>query len=293
MEVGFVGLGAMGRPMAQHLQRAGHRLHLWARRPDSLAPFEGSGAVVHATPAAVAAATEVAFTIITTSADVERVALGAGGFVEGARPDWVHVDMSTIAPGTTRRIATALAARGAAMLDAPVSGGSAAAEAGTVAMMVGGDEAVLERVRPLLATFSRAIVHVGGNGAGEVAKACNQMVMVSAIQACAEAIALARAHGVDPAKVREALMGGSAASRMLDIMGDRMIRRDHAPGIEARLHHKDFGILMDEAARLGVPLPIAGQVWQQLNALMARGGAHDDTSSLIRVVEAGSAKAHS
>ncbi|NMF88771.1 NAD(P)-dependent oxidoreductase [Aromatoleum petrolei] len=290
MEVGFVGLGAMGRPMAQHLQRAGHRLHLWARRPESVASFEGTGAVVHATPAELAAATDVAFTIVTTSEDVERVALGEGGFVEGARPGWVHVDMSTIAPGTTRRIAAALAVRGAAMLDAPVSGGSVAAEAGTVAMMVGGDAAVLERVRPLLATFSRAIVHVGDNGAGEVAKACNQMVMVAAIQACAEAMLLAQAHGVDAAKVREALMGGSASSRMLDVMGDRMIRRDFAAGIEARLHHKDFGILMDEAARLGTPLPVAAQVWQQLNALMSQGGAHDDTSGLLRVVERASGR---
>ncbi|BAL26215.1 NAD(P)-dependent oxidoreductase [Azoarcus sp. KH32C] len=287
MEVGFVGLGAMGRPMAQHLQRAGHRLHLWARRPESLASFADSGAVVHDSPAALAAATDVAFTIITTSADVEQVALGKDGFVEGARPGWVHVDMSTIAPGTTRRIAAALAERGAAMLDAPVSGGSVAAEAGTVAMMIGGDAAVLERVRPLLECFSRVIVHVGDNGAGEVAKACNQMVMVSTIQACAEAMLLAKAHGVDLAAMRGALMGGSASSRMLDVMGDRMIRRDFAAGIEARLHHKDFGILMDEAARLGAPLPIAAQVWQQLNALMAQGGAHDDTSSLLRVLETG------
>jgi 2-hydroxy-3-oxopropionate reductase len=285
MEVGFVGLGAMGRPMAQHLQRAGHRLHLWARRPESLAPFAESGAVVHDTPATLAAATDVAFTIITTSADVEQVALGAGGFVEGARPGWVHVDMSTIAPGTTRRIAAALAERGAAMLDAPVSGGSVAAEGGSVAMMVGGDAAVLERVRPLLECFSRVIVHVGDNGAGEVAKACNQMIMVSTIQACAEAMLLAKAHGVDLAAMRGALMGGSASSRMLDVMGERMIRRDFAAGIEARLHHKDFGILMDEAVRLGAPLPIAAQVWQQLNALMAMGGGRDDTSSLLRVLE--------
>ncbi|HJV24971.1 MAG TPA: NAD(P)-dependent oxidoreductase [Aromatoleum sp.] len=290
MEVGFVGLGAMGRPMAQHLQRAGHRLHLWARRPESLAPFADSGAVVHDTPAALAAATDVAFTIITTSADVEQVALGAGGFVEGARPGWVHVDMSTIAPGTTRRIAAALAERGAAMLDAPVSGGAVAAEAGSVAMMVGGDADVLERVRPLLECFSRVIVHVGDNGAGEVAKACNQMIMVSTIQACAEAMLLAKAHGVDLAAMRSALMGGSASSRMLEVMGERMIRRDFAAGIEARLHHKDFGILMDEATRLGAPLPIAAQVWQQLNALMAQGGAHDDTSSLLRVLEASSGR---
>ena len=155
MEVGFVGLGAMGRPMAQHLQRAGHRLHLWARRPESVAPFADSGATVHATPAALAAATEVTFSIVMGSDDVEHLVLGPDGLIGGARLGWVHVDMSTIAPGTTRRVAAALAERGAAMLDAPVSGGSAAAEAATLAIMVGGDAEVLARVRPLLECRSR------------------------------------------------------------------------------------------------------------------------------------------
>jgi len=285
MEVGFVGLGVMGRPMAGHLQRAGHRLHLWARRPDSLAPFAGSGAVVHDSPAALAAATDVAFSVVTASADVERLALGPDGFVEGAGAGWVHVDMSTIAPAAARRVAAAYQARGAAMLDAPVSGGAQGAEDATLAIMVGGRAEVLERVRPLLACLGRTIVHIGDNGAGQVAKACNQMIMVAAIEACAEAMHLANAHGVDLAAVRAALMGGSAASRVLEVMGDRMVRRDFAPGIESRLHHKDFGILMDEAVRLGAPLPIAAQVWQQLNALMAIGGGRDDTSSLLRVLE--------
>ncbi len=287
MEVGFVGLGAMGRPMAQHLQRAGHRLHLWARRPESVAPFANSGATVHATPAALAAATEVTFSMVMGSADVEQLVLGPDGLIGGARSGWVHVDMSTIAPGTTRRVAAALAERGAAMLDAPVSGGPTAAEAATLAIMVGGDAEVLARVRPLLECFGSKIVHVGGNGAGEVAKACNQMIMVSAIQACAEAMHLANAHGVDLAAVRTALMGGSGASRVLDVMGERMVERNFAAGIEARLHHKDFGILMGEAVRLGAPLPVAGQVWQQLNTLMAKDWGREDTASLLRVLEAG------
>jgi 2-hydroxy-3-oxopropionate reductase len=287
MEVGFVGLGAMGRPMAQHLQRAGHRLHLWARRPESVAPFAGSGAIIHPTPAALAAATEVNFSMVMGSADVEHLVLGADGLIGGARSGWVHVDMSTIAPGTTRRVAAALAERGAAMLDAPVSGGPTAAEAATLAIMVGGDAEVLARVRPLLECFGQKIVHVGGNGAGEVAKACNQMIMVSAIQACAEAMHLANAHGVDLAAVRTALMGGSGASRVLDVMGERMVERNFTAGIEARLHHKDFDILMGEAVRLGTPLPVAAQVWQQLNALMANAWGRDDTASLLRVLEAG------
>jgi 2-hydroxy-3-oxopropionate reductase len=290
MDVGFIGLGAMGRPMASHLQHAGHRLHLWARRPESLVPFADSGAVVHPTPAALAAATEVVFSMVMTGVDVEQLALGPDGLIEGARPGWVHIDMSTIAPGSTRRVAAALAARGAAMLDAPVSGGPPAAQDATLAIMVGGDVAVLERMRPLLACLGRSIVHVGGNGAGEVAKLCNQLIMVAAIEACAEAMHLANAHGVDLGAVRAAMLGGSGASRVLDVMGERMVRRDFSAGIEARLHHKDFGILLNEAAKLGVPLPIAAQVEQQLNALMALGAGHDDTSSLVRVLEASVAK---
>ncbi len=288
MEVGFIGLGVMGRPMAGHLQRAGHRLHLWARRPESLAPFEGSGAVVHDSPAALAAATDVAFSVVTASADVERLVLGDSGLIHGARPGWVYIDMSTIAPASARRVAAALDGRRAAMLDAPVSGGAQGAQDATLAIMVGGSAAVLESVRPLLACLGRTIVHIGENGAGQVAKACNQMIMVAAIEACAEAMHLANAHGVDLAAVRAALSGGSATSRVLDVMGERMVRRDFAAGIESRLHHKDFGILMDEAAKLGAPLPVAAQVWQQLNALMALGGARDDTSSLLRVLERGS-----
>jgi len=289
MEVGFIGLGTMGRPIAEHLQRAGHRLHLWARRAQSVAPFAGSGATIHDTPAALAAATDVAFSVVTASADVEQLVLGDDGLIHGARAGWVHVDMSTIAPASARRVAAALDARGAAMLDAPVSGGAQGARDATLAIMVGGDADVLERVRPLLACFGRTIVHVGDNGAGQVAKACNQMIMVAAIEACAEAMHLANAHGVDLAAVRAALMGGSAASRVLDVMGERMVRRDFAAGIEARLHHKDFGILMDEAAKLGAPLPVAAQVWQQLNALIASGGGRDDTSSLLRGLERASA----
>ncbi len=285
MEVGFIGLGAMGRPMAGHLQRAGHRLHLWARRPESVAPFAATGAVVHATPAALAAATEVAFTIVTTSADVEGLALGPDGFVQGAHSGWIHVDMSTIAPAAARRVAAGLAERGAQCLDAPVSGGERGAIDATLAIMAGGPADALERVRPLLECLGRTIVHVGDNGAGQVAKACNQMVMVATIQACAEAMHLAAAHGLDLARVREALMGGSGASRVLEVFGDRMARRDFAAGVEARLHHKDFGILMDEAVRLGAPLPIAAQVWQQLNALMAAGGGREDTAGLLRVLE--------
>ena len=282
MRVGFIGLGVMGRPMALHLQRAGHELFVWARRPESAA---GLPAQVCATPAALGAACEVVFTMITSSADVEGVALGPDGLIEGMAPEAVLVDCSTIAPDAARRIASRLGAKGIAMLDAPVSGGVQGAIDATLAIMVGGEANVLERVRPLLDCLGKRIVHIGPNGAGQVAKACNQMIMVAAIEAVAEALRLATASGVDPARVRQALAGGSAASRVLDVMGGRMVNRDFAAGIEARLHHKDFGLVREAARAAGVPVPLTAVVEQQLNALMAQGWGREDTASLLRVLE--------
>ena len=285
MKVGFVGLGVMGRPMAGHLLVAGHELSVWARRPESTAPLAEAGARVCATPAELAACCEVVVSVVTASADVEQLALAPEGLLAGFAPGGIHVDMSTIAPGTARRVAVRYAEKGVGWLDAPVSGGEVGARDATLAIMAGGDADVLERVRPLLNCLGRTIVHIGPAGAGQVAKACNQMIMVNAIQACAEAMRLAGAHGVDLHKVREALMGGSAASRVLDVMGGRMAARDFVPGIQSRLHHKDFAILMEEARQLGAPLPVAAQTWQQLNALMALGAGRDDTASLLRVLE--------
>lgn len=286
MKVGFIGLGVMGQPMAGHLLAAGHRLAVWARRPERAAPLGEAGAEICASPAEVARRSEVVFTIVTAGADVEAITLGPDGLIEGFAPGSVLVDMSTIAPGTAQGIGARLADAGVDMLDAPVSGGEQGAIAATLAIMVGGDATVLERVRPLFEILGRTIVHVGGNGAGQVAKACNQMIMVAAIEAVAEAMRLAGAAGVDPARVREALAGGSAASRVLDVMGERMVRRDFVAGIQARLHHKDFGILLAEAHARGVPLPLMGAVGQQLNGLMASGFGYDDTASLLRVLEA-------
>lgn len=285
MNIGFIGLGAMGRPMALHLVKAGHALAVYARRPEAAQPLVDAGAVLRESPAAVAAASEVVFTIVTTGSDVEAVALGEGGLIHGAKPGCVLVDMSTIAPGTARRIAARLAERGIDMIDAPVSGGEQGAINATLAIMAGGQAAVLERVRPLLEKLGRTLVHIGPNGAGQVAKACNQMIMVSCIEACAEAVRLANASGVDAARVVKALSGGSAGSRVLELFGGKMAARDFKAGVEARLHHKDFGLLMNEATALGLAAPVAGQVWQQLNALMANGWGREDTSSLLRVLE--------
>ncbi|WP_150427371.1 NAD(P)-dependent oxidoreductase [Dechloromonas sp. CZR5] len=282
MKIGFIGLGVMGRPMALHLQRAGHELFVWARRPASVGDLP---ATVCATPAELGRHCEVVFTMVTSSADVEGVVLGEQGLIAGMARDSVVVDCSTIAPDVARRIAAKLGEQGIHMLDAPVSGGAQGAIDATLAIMAGGEAAVLERVRPLLECLGQRIVHIGPNGAGQVAKACNQMIMVAAIQAAAEAMRLAAASGVDCGKVREALAGGSAASRVLDVMGDRMVRRDFAAGIEARLHHKDFGLVLEAARQSGVPLPLAAVVGQQLNALMAQDWGRDDTASLLRVLE--------
>ncbi len=285
MKVGFIGLGAMGRPMALHLITAGHELSVYARRAGAAQPLVDAGAAACSSPAEVAAASEVVFTMVTTGADVEQVVLGEGGIIHGAKPGTVLVDMGTIPPGTARRIAAALAARGIETLDAPVSGGEVGAQNATLAIMAGGKAEVRERVRPLLEKLGKTLVHVGPNGAGQVAKACNQMIMVSCIEAMAEAMLLAKQSGADPEKVRRALAGGSAGSRVLEVFGARMTARDFRAGVEARLHHKDFGIVLNEAVTLGAPLPIAAQVWQQLNALMAQGWGREDTSALLKVLE--------
>ncbi|HQZ01413.1 MAG TPA: NAD(P)-dependent oxidoreductase [Thauera sp.] len=283
--VGFIGLGVMGEPMARHLRAACHDLAVWARRPESAAALVAEGVPVCATPAELAARSEVVITIVTSSADVEALAFGKNGLADGFVRGAVHVDMSTIAPAMARSLAQRYATRGIGFVDAPVSGGGQGARDASLAIMAGAEADILASVRPLLEAMGKRIVHVGPPGAGQVAKACNQMIMVAAVQACAEAVRLANAHGVDVAAVRSALMGGSAASRVLEVMGAKMVERDFAAGIEARLHHKDFAILLDEASRLGTPLPIAAQVGQQLNALMGAGWGRDDTSSLLRVLE--------
>ncbi len=285
LRAGFIGLGAMGRPMAQNLIEAGYAMAVYARRPQSTAPLTAAGATAHATPAALAAACDVVFTIVTTSADSEEVTLGAQGVAEGARAGTVVVDMATISPLATRRIAQALEARGVEHLDAPVSGGPAGARDATLSIMVGGKHAVFERVLPLFERLGKTIMHMGDHGAGQVTKACNQLALTVAAQGAAEALALARRCGLDPARVREALLGGAAASRVLELFGKRMVERDFGPGIDTRLYHKDVAIVLELAQEAGLPLPAAAVVKQQLNALMGAGDGRADFSVLIRVLE--------
>lgn len=285
MKIGFIGLGTMGKPMALHLLNAGHEMKVFARRADTVAPMVGAGAVYFDSPQSLAEQCEAIFTMVTSTPDVEQVILGEGGIICGARPGTVVIDMSTISPTATRRIAVSLSDRKVDMLDAPVSGGPAGAEHATLAVMVGGRPEVYKRAKPLFECLGKTIVHVGDHGAGQVAKACNQLVMVVSIEAVAEALDFARVNAVDPVRVREVLLGGFAASRVLEVLGKRMVERDFEAGIEARLHHKDFQILMRLADEQGLPMPAAKVVMQQLDELMAQGFGRMDTSNLLRVLE--------
>ena len=290
MQLGFIGLGAMGRPMALNLIKAGHAMAVYARRPEALAPLIAAGAQAVATPADVARSADIVFTMVTTSADSEEIALGRAGLIEGAAAGASVVDMATISPLTTRRIADALAVRGVDHLDAPVSGGPAGAQAGTLSIMVGGKSHAFERVKPLFECMGRTILHMGDHGAGQTTKACNQLLLTVTAQGVAEALALARASGLEPARVREALLGGIAASRVLEFFGQRMVERNFGPGIDARFYHKDVAIALELAQEAGLPLPAAAIVKQQLNAIMGAGEGNADFSILIRALERAAGK---
>jgi len=282
MRLGFIGLGAMGAPMASHLLAVGHRLHVWSRRPASADFLLARGACRAESPEALARECEIVCTNVTGSDDVAAL---AAQLVPGLAAGSIHVDFSTIDPAVARQLAAAHAARGVDFVDAPVSGGARGAQDATLAIMWGGRTELAERLAPLFACLGRSIVHVGAAGAGQVAKACNQLIMVAALEASAEAARLAQAAGVDFGRVRQALLGGSAASRVLDLFGGRMLARDFAAGVEARLHHKDFVTILAAASRQNIPLPVASTVLQQLDALMAAGWGRDDTSRLLGVLE--------
>lgn len=284
--VAFIGLGAMGSAMAQHLLAAGYRLRVYARRAEAMQPFVAQGATACASPAEAARGAQFVFTNVTATADVEQVLLGANGVIETTAPGTIVIDHSTISALATRAIAAKLAEKGIEMLDCPVSGGVKGAQAATLSIMVGGKAEVLERARPLLAKLGAAITHIGDHGAGQVAKACNQIVQVVNIEGIAEAMLFARANGVDCATVLRALQAGFAGSRMLDLMGPKMAGRDFAAGIEARLHQKDYGLIVEMAREAGLAMPAVAIVAQQLNALVGQGWGREDTSALLKVLEA-------
>ena len=285
MNVGFIGLGLMGRPLALHLARAGHILHLWARRPASLEPFREVSAQAHLSAADVARHADVVFTMVADGPDVKQVILGDAGVAEGARPGLILADMSTIAPAVAQEIGAALAARGIRFLDAPVSGGEKGAIEASLTIMVGGEADVFETVRPLFEKMGRSVNLIGGVGAGQVAKACNQILTGVGVAAVAEALNFARASGVDPARVREALLGGFAYSRILENHGSRMLARNFQPGFKAWMHRKDLHIVMEEAHRLGLMLPNAAATTQLFNALVGSGLGEEDSVAVLKLLE--------
>ena len=283
--LGFIGLGTMGTPMVRNLLKGGYTVTVWARRREAIEPLAAAGAIAGDSPADVAATSDIIMTMVTDTKAVEEVVLGEHGIASGARPGSLVVDHSTIAPDGARRIAEALEARSIEMLDAPVSGGSTAAEAGTLAIMIGGSKAAVDRVSPMLSCYAKTIVHVGASGAGQVAKACNQICTIVNQLGAAEAMLLAERAGVDPRAVKDALMGGFAASRMLDLQAPKMIARDFAGKVESRLHHKDIHIVLELARRFGITLPASAAAADILDRLQQRGGARQDSAAVFSVLE--------
>lgn len=290
MKLGFIGLGVMGRPMALNLMKRGHDMAVYARRAESTAPLIAAGAKAWATPAEVAANADVVFTMVTNSGDVEEVVLGKDGIVNGAARGSVLVDMETISPVAARTVAKVLAEKGIDMLDAPVSGGPMGAEQAALSIMVGGKQPVFERVKPLFECLGKTIVYMGDYGAGQITKACNQLALLVTAQGTAEALSLAKSCGVDPARVREVMLGGIASSRVLELFGKRMVERSFENGIDTRLYYKDLDIVLGIAHELGLALPAAALTMQNINALVGRGEGRSDLSALIKVVESMSKK---
>ena len=282
---GFIGLGVMGQPMALNLRKAGHALGVYARDPAQSAPLLAAGATLHATPHALAQASDILFINVSDQTALESVLFAPAGAAAGLRAGCIVVDMGTTSPAYTRQLAMQLGARGIDLLDAPVSGGQAGAIAGTLSIMVGGPAAAFARVRPLFEAIGNCITHVGETGAGQVAKACNQIVVSAALLGVAEAFTFAARQGVDAARVRQALLGGSAYSRILEIHGQRMLENRFKPGFKARLHQKDLGIVLAEAQKAGLALPSAALAAQLMNALVGNGDGELDSSALIKVMQ--------
>jgi 2-hydroxy-3-oxopropionate reductase len=283
--IGFIGLGLMGKPMAHNLLKAGYPLTVYNRSLPSMTELGNAGANLAKSPQNVAQQSDVVITCLPDSPDVEAVVLGPDGILAGAQPGLLYIDMSTIAATTTRRIYTTLQSHTLSALDAPVSGGDIGAQAGTLSIMVGGDVAAFERALPILQVMGKNIVHVGAAGAGQITKACNQIVVALTVQAVAEALTLAQKSGVDAAKVRAALLGGFAHSRVLEVHGQRILDRSFAPGFKLNLHRKDMNIVLQTGRATGVPLLGSSQVATLMDALIAQGHGDLDNAALALLYE--------
>ncbi|WP_371818464.1 2-hydroxy-3-oxopropionate reductase [Polynucleobacter sp. JS-JIR-II-50] len=284
LKLGFVGLGIMGAPMAGHLVNAGHEVFINTRSkvPEGLA---SSSAVQCSSPQEVASKADIIFTMVPDTPDVEKVLFGDNGIASGLTKGKVVVDMSSISPISTKEFAKKINALGCDYLDAPVSGGELGAKNATLSIMVGGDEDVFEKVKPVFELMGKNINLVGGNGDGQTAKVANQIIVALNIEAVAEALLFASKAGADPAKVRQALMGGFASSKILEVHGERMVKRTFDPGFRIELHQKDLNLALNSARALGVSLPNTATAQELFNSCAAHGGKSWDHSAMVRALE--------
>ena len=284
-KLGFIGVGIMGKPMAGHLLAAGHTVHVCDLASEPVEELCSKGAMACSCCREIAQKSDIIFIMVPDTPDVETVLFSENGLVEGLRPGSIVVDMSSISPIATKEFAKKLGALGVEMLDAPVSGGQVGAEKATLSIMVGGQPEVFEQIKPYFEIMGKNIVHVGGNGDGQTCKVANQIVVALTIEAVGEALLFASKAGADPAKVREALLGGFAQSRILELHGTRMIKRSLDPGFRIRLHQKDLNLALQAARSLGLSLPNTSTAQELFNAVAAHGGSELDHSAMVLALE--------
>ncbi len=282
--IGWVGTGIMGRPMVHNLLRAGYPVTAYARRREQLEPLIEAGAQTATSLSEISAGTDVSIVMVADTPDMLEVITADGGLMDGAPSGHTIIDMSTVSPTRTRYVSEQLQARRIAMLDAPVSGGEVGAIEGTLSIMVGGPEEVFREMRPIFDVLGGQVRHIGESGAGQVAKACNQLLVAQTMAAVAEAYLLAQASGVSRERVREALLGGFAYSRILEVHGERMLNDDYQPGFKAELHYKDLHIVAQEARIMGLKLPGSEAVLDLMEELVNQGDGELDSAALAKIV---------
>jgi len=283
--IGFIGLGAMGKPMTRNLMKAGYPVNVLTRTRSRIGDLLADGAVWCNTPKEIAQKSDVVITMLPDTPDVEQVFGGKDGVFDGARPGMLLIDMSTVSPIAVRKLAREAEARGCDFLDAPVSGGDIGAQNGTLSIMAGGGESAFQRAMPVFQAMGKTILLIGDSGAGQITKAANQILTSITTEAVAEALVFAAKAGVDPAKVRQALMGGSASSRILETHGKKMIERNFKPGFRMRLHRKDLDITLDAGKAYGAALPVTAQVRELMTETLNDGQGDMDNSSFLLLLE--------
>jgi len=284
-ELGFIGLGIMGKPMASHLVKAGHTVHVCDLVEESVKHLCSLGGKACRCCREIAQKSDIIFIMVPDTPDVEVALFGAEGVAEGLKPGSIVVDMSSISPIATKEFAKRLAATGVKMLDAPVSGGQVGAENATLSIMVGGPLDVFNQIKPYFELMGKNIVHIGDHGDGQTCKVANQIVVALTIEAVAEALLFASKAGADPAKVRAALLGGFAQSRILELHGERMIKHNFNPGFRIRLHQKDLNLALEAARSMGLSLPNTALAQELFNAVAAQGGSDLDHSAMVLALE--------